>query len=108
MRNFAKMPETWRDNGTKVGSLQTGDRTFASGRATRTLGATAITLVTVIPAGCALAFGRFPGRRLILKLTLVDAGGRGFESRRSRSISSRFWRVAGHGGVEMPVLVRFA
>lgn len=35
------------------------------------LSATAITLVTVIPAGYALAFGRFPGRRLILKLTLV-------------------------------------
>src|SRR3954453_6148193 len=35
------------------------------------LAATAITLVTVIPAGYALAFGRFPGRQLILKLTLV-------------------------------------
>ena len=30
------------------------------------LSATAITLVTVIPAGYALAFGRFPGRQLIL------------------------------------------
>ena len=35
------------------------------------LSATAITLATAIPAGYGLAFGRFPGRRLILKLTLV-------------------------------------
>ena len=35
------------------------------------LSATAITLVTAIPAGYGLAFGQFPGRRLILKLTLV-------------------------------------
>jgi multiple sugar transport system permease protein len=35
------------------------------------LSATAITLVTVIPAGYGLAFGRFPGRKLILKLTLI-------------------------------------
>ncbi len=35
------------------------------------LSATGITLVTAIPAGYGLAFGTFPGRRLILKLTLV-------------------------------------
>jgi multiple sugar transport system permease protein len=35
------------------------------------LSATAITLATGIPAGYGLAFGRFPGRRLILRLTLV-------------------------------------
>jgi multiple sugar transport system permease protein len=35
------------------------------------LGATAITLATAVPAGYGLAFGDFPGRRLILKLTLV-------------------------------------
>ena len=35
------------------------------------LSATAITLVTVIPAGYGLAYGRFPGRKLILRLTLV-------------------------------------
>ena len=35
------------------------------------LGATAITLATGIPAGYGLAFGRFPGRRLILRLTLI-------------------------------------
>jgi multiple sugar transport system permease protein len=33
--------------------------------------ATAIVLVTAIPAGYCLALGRFPGRRLILTLTLV-------------------------------------
>lgn len=33
--------------------------------------ATAIVLVTGIPAGYGLAFGRFPGRRLVLSLTLV-------------------------------------
>ena len=36
------------------------------------LSATAITLATAIPAGYGLAFGRFPGRRLILSLTLVS------------------------------------
>jgi multiple sugar transport system permease protein len=35
------------------------------------LSATAITLATAIPAGYGLAFGDFPGRKLILKLTLV-------------------------------------
>jgi multiple sugar transport system permease protein len=35
------------------------------------LSATAITLVTGIPAGYGLAFGRFRGRRLILKVTLI-------------------------------------
>jgi multiple sugar transport system permease protein len=35
------------------------------------LSATAITLATVIPAGYGLAFGTFPGRKLILKLTLI-------------------------------------
>ena len=35
------------------------------------LGATALTLVTGIPAGYGLAVGRFPGRRLILTLTLI-------------------------------------
>jgi multiple sugar transport system permease protein len=35
------------------------------------LSATAITLVTVIPAGYGLASGRFPGRKLVLRLTLV-------------------------------------
>jgi multiple sugar transport system permease protein len=35
------------------------------------LSATAITLTTAIPAGYGLAFGDFPGRKLILKLTLV-------------------------------------
>ena len=35
------------------------------------LSATAITLVTAIPAGYGLALGRFPGRKLILNLTLV-------------------------------------
>jgi multiple sugar transport system permease protein len=35
------------------------------------LSATTITLATGIPAGYGLAFGRFPGRRLILRLTLV-------------------------------------
>ena len=35
------------------------------------LSATAITLVTAIPAGYGLAFGSFRGRRLILTLTLV-------------------------------------
>jgi multiple sugar transport system permease protein len=35
------------------------------------LGATAITLATVIPAGYGLAFSRFRGRELILKVTLV-------------------------------------
>src|SRR5689334_14954588 len=34
------------------------------------LTATAITLVTAIPAGYGLAFGTFPGRKLILKVTL--------------------------------------
>jgi multiple sugar transport system permease protein len=36
------------------------------------LSATAITLVTAIPAGYGLAFGRFRGRKLILGLTLVS------------------------------------
>ena len=36
-----------------------------------TLSATTITLVTGIPAGYGLAFGRFRGRKLILALTLV-------------------------------------
>jgi multiple sugar transport system permease protein len=36
------------------------------------LSATAITLVTAIPAGYGLAVGRFPGRKLILSLTLVS------------------------------------
>ena len=35
------------------------------------LSATAITLAVGVPAGYGLAFGRFPGRRLILSLTLV-------------------------------------
>ena len=35
------------------------------------LTATAITLVCAIPAGYGLAFGRFPGRKLILTLTLI-------------------------------------
>jgi multiple sugar transport system permease protein len=35
------------------------------------LSATAITLVTAIPAGYGLVVGRFPGRKLILSLTLV-------------------------------------
>jgi multiple sugar transport system permease protein len=35
------------------------------------LSATAITLMTAIPAGYGLAVGNFPGRKLILKLTLV-------------------------------------
>jgi multiple sugar transport system permease protein len=35
------------------------------------LSATAITLATSVPAGYGLAVGRFPGRRLILSLTLV-------------------------------------
>ena len=35
------------------------------------LTATAITLVFAIPAGYGLAFGRFPGRKLILRLTLI-------------------------------------
>jgi multiple sugar transport system permease protein len=35
------------------------------------LSATGITLVVGVPAGYGLAFGRFPGRRLILSLTLV-------------------------------------
>ena len=35
------------------------------------LSATAITLVVSIPAGYGLAFGKFPGRKLILSLTLV-------------------------------------
>jgi multiple sugar transport system permease protein len=35
------------------------------------LSATAITLAVSIPAGYGLAFGRFPGRKLILSLTLV-------------------------------------
>lgn len=34
-------------------------------------GATALTMITVIPAGYGLAVGRFPGRRAILMLTLV-------------------------------------
>ena len=38
-----------------------------------TVSATAIVLVTAIPAGYGLAFGTFPGRRLILSLTLIDA-----------------------------------
>ncbi len=36
------------------------------------LSATAITLVTAIPAGYGLAFSRFPGRKAILGLTLVS------------------------------------
>jgi len=36
------------------------------------LTATAITLVVGIPAGYGLAFGRFPGRKLILSLTLIS------------------------------------
>jgi multiple sugar transport system permease protein len=35
------------------------------------LSATAITVAVSIPAGYGLAFGRFPGRRLILSLTLI-------------------------------------
>jgi multiple sugar transport system permease protein len=35
------------------------------------LSATAIVLVTAVPAGYGLAFGRFPGRRLVLTLTLI-------------------------------------
>jgi len=35
------------------------------------LSATAIVLVTAIPAGYGLALGRFPGRRLVLTLTLI-------------------------------------
>src|SRR6476659_2610261 len=35
------------------------------------LTATAITLVVGIPAGYGLAIGRFPGRKLVLSLTLV-------------------------------------
>ena len=35
------------------------------------LSATAITLVVSVPAGYGLAFGKFPGRKLILSLTLV-------------------------------------
>ena len=35
------------------------------------LTATAITLVCAIPAGYGLAFGQFPGRKLILRLTLI-------------------------------------
>jgi multiple sugar transport system permease protein len=35
------------------------------------LTATAITLVVSVPAGYGLAFGRFPGRKLILSLTLI-------------------------------------
>jgi multiple sugar transport system permease protein len=35
------------------------------------LSATAITLAVSVPAGYGLAFGKFPGRRLILSLTLV-------------------------------------
>jgi len=34
-------------------------------------GATALTIVTGIPAGYGLAVGRFPGRRLVLTLTLI-------------------------------------
>src|SRR5690242_17338687 len=36
------------------------------------LAATAITLVVSIPAGYGLALGRFPGRKLILSLTLIS------------------------------------
>jgi multiple sugar transport system permease protein len=35
------------------------------------LSATAITLAVAVPAGYGLAFGRFPGRKLVLSLTLV-------------------------------------
>jgi multiple sugar transport system permease protein len=35
------------------------------------LGGTALTIATVLPAGYGLAVGRFPGRRLLLGLTLV-------------------------------------
>jgi multiple sugar transport system permease protein len=36
-----------------------------------TVSATAIVLITAIPAGYGLAFGTFPGRRVILSLTLI-------------------------------------
>jgi multiple sugar transport system permease protein len=36
-----------------------------------TLGATALTMITAIPAGYGLAVGRFPGRKAILALTLI-------------------------------------
>ena len=36
------------------------------------LSATAITLVVSVPAGYGLAFGRFPGRKLVLSLTLIS------------------------------------
>ena len=36
------------------------------------LSATAITLVVSVPAGYGLAFGKFPGRKLVLSLTLIS------------------------------------
>jgi multiple sugar transport system permease protein len=36
-----------------------------------TLAATALTVATAVPAGYGLAYGRFPGRRLVLGVTLV-------------------------------------
>jgi multiple sugar transport system permease protein len=46
-------------------------RTWISNSLLYAFSATAIVLATAIPAGYGLAFGSFPGRRLILTLTLV-------------------------------------
>ncbi|MDX3187313.1 carbohydrate ABC transporter permease [Streptomyces sp. MN03-5084-2B] len=46
-------------------------RTWIGNSLLYAVSATAIVLVTGIPAGYGLAFGRFPGRRLVLTLTLV-------------------------------------
>ena len=48
------------------------DHIYAAGSNTLyALTATAVTLIVGVPAGCGLAFGKFPGRKLILSLTLV-------------------------------------
>ena len=46
-------------------------RTWIENSLIYSAGATAIVLVTAVPAGYGLATGRFPGRRLLLTLTLV-------------------------------------
>jgi multiple sugar transport system permease protein len=46
-------------------------RTWIANTLFYALSATAITLVAAVPAGYGLAIGRFPGRKLVLSLTLV-------------------------------------
>jgi multiple sugar transport system permease protein len=68
---FGSLPNVW-DAWQQVDGLSSHIfRRWLANSLLYSLSATVITIVTSVPAGYGLAVGRFPGRRLILGLTLV-------------------------------------